>query len=100
MKIPGSWFSSSSITPSKKLSRRRVLASLKVDKFVRERNIAVAVPSEKCLLLSILFLAGTTGLDLVLLIQSRRRPSSPSSYLKVPVIYALGCVLKRQRLTF
>ena len=77
---------SSSITPSKQLSRRTVLASLKVDIFVWERNIAVAVLSENCLLLSILFLAGTTGLDLVFLIHPRRRPSSPSSYLKVPDI--------------
>ena len=38
--------SSSSITTSKGLSRRKVLASLKVDIFVCERNIAVAVPSE------------------------------------------------------
>ena len=34
---------------------------------------------------SIFFLAGTTGLDLVLLIHPRRRPGSPSSYLKVPL---------------
>ena len=38
IKIPGSW--------------RKVLGSLKVDISVRERNIAVAVPSENCLLLS------------------------------------------------
>ena len=31
-------------------------------------------------------MAETTGLDLVLLIQPRRSPSSPSSYLKVPII--------------
>ena len=41
--------SSSSITPSKKLSGGRVLASLKVDIFVSEKNIAIAVPSENCL---------------------------------------------------
>ena len=76
--------SSSSITTSKQLFRRKVLASLKVGIFVCERNIAVAVPSENCLLLSIFFLAGTTGLDLVFLIHPRRRPGSPSSYLKVP----------------
>ena len=76
--------SSSSITTSKQLFRRKVLASLKVDIFVCERNIAVAVPSENCLLLSIFFLAGTTGLDLVFLIHPRRRPGSQSSYLKVP----------------
>ena len=31
-------------------------------------------------------MAGTTGLDLVFLIHPRRRPGSPSSYLKVPNI--------------
>ena len=77
--------SSSSITPFTQLSRRKVLASLKVDIFVWERNIAIAVPSENCLLLSILVLAGTTGLDLVFFIHPRRRPSSPPSYLKVPI---------------
>ena len=75
--------SSSSITTSKQLFRRKVLASLKVGIFVCERNIAVAFPSENCLLLSVFSLAGTTGLDLVFLIHPRRRPGSPSSYLKV-----------------
>ena len=36
-------------------------------------------------MLSTLFLAGMTDFDLVLLIQPRRRPSCPSSYLKVSI---------------
>ena len=45
--------------------------------------------------LSILFLAGTTGLVPVLLFQCRRRPSFPSWYLKVPIV-----ILQRDQESF
>ena len=38
---------------------------------MHERNIAIAAPTENCLLLSILFLVGTTGLDLVTAYKTR-----------------------------
>ena len=51
----------------------------------KAKNIGVAVVHENITRLSILFLAGTTGLVPVLLFQCRRRPSFPSWCLKVPI---------------
>ena len=76
--------------PSLELSRRRFLASLKDAIAVIKRKI-----HENTTRLSILFLAGTTGLVPVLLFQCRRRPSFPSWYLKVPIV-----ILQRDQESF
>ena len=77
--------SSSSIIPSLKLFRRKFLASLKDVIAVLKRKISASPSYTKIHNLKYLFLAATTGLVPVLLLQCCPRGSSLSSSLKVPV---------------